>query len=457
MRAAILVSLLVSFSCRVPGEAPARHGGPSVGVLLLDGVYNSELMAPYDVFHHTVFHTERGMRVFTVGRSKAPVRSFEGLRIEPDHDFDTAPEIDVLLVPSSEQNMTSDLDDTRLLSWLSERGQKARWVMSVCDGAFLLAKAGLLEGRSCTTFPADIRELRRLFPDLDVRDGPSFVVDGGAITGVGGARSYEPAMYLVEKLYGDKVAERVGRGLVLDWSLAAIDHVVVRDREGERPSCYLPGERIDAGVTVENAEGRKLKLGDLVSAADRAVLLCILSGAEAKDVAKRGGLWCEDSYSELQALRHLLLDYEPKGVRFIAVACPPVHHEERFGYAKGGFLEAGPEDPLYKRMRRRFVDATLALRDNDVLPFEDLYFDPRFRLLGSRTPGAPIWQGRFKWHEDTQTYGTPTLWILSRNPDRGDLEVYGEPFHMNVYESEGRRIRYTVRDIKARLDRLLDG
>ncbi|MFQ5504294.1 MAG: hypothetical protein ACE5F1_05775, partial [Planctomycetota bacterium] len=179
--------------------------------------------------------------------------------------------------------------------------------------------------------------------------------------------------------------------------------------------------------------------------------------AEAKDVAKRGGLWCEDSYSELQALRHLLLDYEPKGVRFIAVACPPVHHEERFGYAKGGFLEAGPEDPLYKRMRRRFVDATLALRDNDVLPFEDLYFDPRFRLLGSRTPGAPIWQGRFKWHEDTQTYGTPTLWILSRNPDRGDLEVYGEPFHMNVYESEGRRIRYTVRDIKARLDRLLDG
>ncbi|MFQ5506271.1 MAG: DJ-1/PfpI family protein, partial [Planctomycetota bacterium] len=144
MRAAILVSLLVSFSCRVPGEAPARHGGPSVGVLLLDGVYNSELMAPYDVFHHTVFHTERGMRVFTVGRSKAPVRSFEGLRIEPDHDFDTAPEIDVLLVPSSEQNMTSDLDDTRLLSWLSERGQKARWVMSVCDGAFLLAKAGLL-------------------------------------------------------------------------------------------------------------------------------------------------------------------------------------------------------------------------------------------------------------------------------------------------------------------------
>ena len=69
---------------------------------------------------------------------------------------------------------------------------------------------------------------------------------------------------------------------------------------------------------------------------------------------------------------------------------------------------------------------------------------------GLKVEGRPSWQGRFKWYQDTQTYGTPTLWIL-----KPDLTVYGTPFFMNVYESSGRKIRYTARDVSARLERLL--
>ena len=114
-----------------PKESPALPGEPplAVGFLLLDGVYNSELMAPYDIFHHTVFHTQPGMKVFTVGRSLETVTSFEGLRITPDHDLDSAPPIDVLVVPSSVHNMDSDLEDERLIRWLSERGRKARYFL----------------------------------------------------------------------------------------------------------------------------------------------------------------------------------------------------------------------------------------------------------------------------------------------------------------------------------------
>ena len=105
----------------------------NVGFLVLEGVYNSELIAPLDIFHHTVFHTKPGMRVFTVGRTAATVTTFEGLRIGVDYALEDAPTIDVLVVPSAVNNMDSDLEDERLIDWVRARGRSARHVVSLCD------------------------------------------------------------------------------------------------------------------------------------------------------------------------------------------------------------------------------------------------------------------------------------------------------------------------------------
>ena len=80
-----------------------------VGFLVLDRVYNSELMAPYDIFHHTIFHTKPGMKVFTISLDGKPITTFEGLRLETDFSLDNAPRIDVLVIPSAEHNMDTDL------------------------------------------------------------------------------------------------------------------------------------------------------------------------------------------------------------------------------------------------------------------------------------------------------------------------------------------------------------
>ena len=189
----------------------------NVGFLIVDGVYNSELMAPYDIFHHTVFHTEPGMEVFTVSPDGEAVVSFEGLEIGAHHDFETAPPIDVLVVPSAEHSMDTDLDNAEMIAWVREVGGRARYVVSLCDGAFVLAKAGLLDGRVSTTFPGDLDAYEAMFPSLDVRRGLSFVHDGPMLTSQGGAKSYDVAMYLVARLYGDEVAAGVGRGLIIDW------------------------------------------------------------------------------------------------------------------------------------------------------------------------------------------------------------------------------------------------
>lgn len=223
-----LVALLSLASCRsTPLHEPpiVAPGQLAVGFLLVDGVYNSELMAPYDIFQHTIFHDDAGMAVFTVSPSRAPVRTFEGLHVIPDFTYDDAPPVDVLVVPSAEGSMDVDLEDEAMMDWVRRAGGEAEWLLSLCDGAFVLAAAGLLDGKTSTTFPADVARYRETYPHLDVVEGVSFVHDGGAITSAGGARSYDPAMWLVETLYGKAAADGVAAGMVIDWDVTRVAHV----------------------------------------------------------------------------------------------------------------------------------------------------------------------------------------------------------------------------------------
>ncbi len=449
----LAITALAAGSGQVDERPTADHEGRplQVALLVLEGVYNSELIAPMDIFHHTVFHTRPGMRVFTVGRSREMVTTFEGLRIGVDHDLESAPPFDILVVPSALHNMDSDLSDARLIDWIRDRGSACRFVLSVCDGAFLLAQAGLLDGKFCTTFPGNIPAFRKRFGHLRVVEGVTFVADGTLITGVGGARSYEPALYLVERLYGKPAARGVARGMVLDWDLDKQRHFIVpHSGSADRAISFLPGEQIDAEVEVEDADGNTIPLKQIIAKHGnvKAVVLTILSGAEARGDGTKGGLWCEDSFSELANLRHLKLQFQRRGVLFVGVVCPPVHHERRYGFDEGAFVHRRPDDPLYQRNRNRFVEATRRLEAAGILPFDLVVYDPRFTFLTTDPEASATgWHGRFRWFADTQTYGTPTTWVLTR-----DLTVLGPPFFMNVYESQGRKLRYTADDISRMIE-----
>ena len=202
----------------------------NVAFLIMDGVYNTELTAPYDIFQHTIFRENiKAMNVFTVANTDASIRSFEGMRILPDYNYlkDSIPKIDILVVPSAEHHLDSDLEDEELLQFVRKVDKEAKFVTSHCDGAFILAKAGLLNQSVSTTFPSDIDAMREMFPSLDVRKDVLFVHDGKYITSAGGAKSFEAALYLCEYLYGKDIAQILAGGLVIDWKLEEVPHLII--------------------------------------------------------------------------------------------------------------------------------------------------------------------------------------------------------------------------------------
>ncbi len=198
------------------------------GFVGLETVFNSELMAPYDVLQHTVFRDpERYIEPFIVSPDGKPFTTFEGITVTPHYAFDNAPPIDILVIPSTGNSMTADLENEALMAWLRVAVARARYVITVCDGAFPLAATGALDGRVATTFPGDRDAFAGMFPEIDVRYDANFVVDGKFITSVGGGMSYEPALYLVETLYGKAHADATAGGLVWNWNLDAVPHLIV--------------------------------------------------------------------------------------------------------------------------------------------------------------------------------------------------------------------------------------
>jgi transcriptional regulator GlxA family with amidase domain len=234
----LIIILHIVSSCGAPkNEITSNRQKPelikgryNVAFLVMDGTFNTELTAPYDIFQHTKYREGiKAMNVFTVAKTTRPINTFEGLRLTPDFSYldESLPEIDILVVPSAEHHLDTDLEDTVMLNFVRKTAGTADFVTSHCDGAFVLAEAGLLNKIESTTFPGDIDTYKKRYPQLTVHDTVFFVHDGKFITSSGGARSFDAALYLTEYLYGKEVTERLAQGLVIDWDLREVPHIVV--------------------------------------------------------------------------------------------------------------------------------------------------------------------------------------------------------------------------------------
>lgn len=237
--ALMLMSVIVLSNCEQKAPQETIRRGPNqeikpdrynVAFLIMDGTFNTELTAPFDIFHHTIFRDSiKPMNVFMVANTNEPITTFEGIRLLPDFNYikDEMPKIDILVVPSAENHTGTDLQDSVMIDWVKNVSKEALYVTSHCDGAFVLAKAGLLDGIESTTFPGDIDAYRKMFPELTIHEDVLFVHDGKFITSAGGAKSFEAALYLCEVMYGKEKTDQLAQGLVIDWDLSQVPYIKV--------------------------------------------------------------------------------------------------------------------------------------------------------------------------------------------------------------------------------------
>lgn len=180
----------------------------TVLIVLFDDVQSLDVTGPLEVFAHLP-----GYQVTTASLGAAPVTTSSGLRLTPDADLaHRAKPPDLLLVPGGEGARRRDRD---LVAWLRANARRARRLASVCTGAFLLAEAGLLDGRRVTTHWAHCQDLAAQYPDITVDPDPIFIKDATLATSAGVTAGIDLALALVEDDLGRDVALAVARQLVV--------------------------------------------------------------------------------------------------------------------------------------------------------------------------------------------------------------------------------------------------
>ncbi len=194
----------------------------NVGIYLFPEVEALDFAGPFEVFTTASRVSQRlspagdtPFDVFSVAESVDVVRARAGLRITPDHSISHHPKIDLLVVPGGV--VEAELSKHEVMQWLRSSASTATWVASVCTGAFMLAKAGVVSAGPVTTHWEDQAKLAEMFPSLDVINGPRWVEQGNLFTSAGIAAGIDLSLHLVSRVCSPELAAATARQMDYPW------------------------------------------------------------------------------------------------------------------------------------------------------------------------------------------------------------------------------------------------
>ena len=200
--------------------ALARSRTLDVAILLFPEVEELDFTGPFEVFSVATRVTRDRphptFRVRTVAATSAVVRAHHGLQVIPQSSFADSPPADVLIVPGGV--VDQPLSDPATLDWIAATAKRAALTASVCTGAFVLAKLGLLDGRTVTTHWEDIPDLRATYPALNVVEDVPYVDEGRIVTSAGISAGIAMSLHLVGRILGAAAATATARQMQYDWT-----------------------------------------------------------------------------------------------------------------------------------------------------------------------------------------------------------------------------------------------
>ena len=187
----------------------AERAHKKVAILIFDGVEIIDYAGPYEVFGAADFD------VYTVAATKAPVTTAMGMTVVPKYTLAGAPQPDVLVVPGGGVKATRE--DAATLKWIRDVAARDQHTLSVCNGAFILASAGLLDGLSATTTFSNLDRLRNEFPKIKVVADQRFVDNGKIITAGGLSAGIDGALHVIARMLGEGTAQKAALDEEYDW------------------------------------------------------------------------------------------------------------------------------------------------------------------------------------------------------------------------------------------------
>lgn len=188
----------------------------NVGILLFNEVEVLDFAGPFEVFSICSDADQQKLfNVFTISQ-QTEIRARNGLMVHSHYYLDTAPQIDLLVIPGGLGAETVEMYNEPLRQWLLQRHAQAQLTFSICTGAFILAEASLLNGLKATTHWMDIPRLTQEYPQIEVLSDVKYVDEGQIITAAGISSGINASLYIVAKLHGVDIAKQTAKRMEYD-------------------------------------------------------------------------------------------------------------------------------------------------------------------------------------------------------------------------------------------------
>jgi len=196
-------------------DGSARQSPRNVAIFIFQGMELLDFAGPGEVFQAA----GPKFKVYSVAESTEPIVSQGFVKIVPEYSIHNCPKPDLLVIPGGATLTTQKNPD--VIAWVKRVSGEAELTMSVCTGAFILAKAGLLDGQEATTHWFHLTRLGKSAPNIQVRSNVRFVDAGRIVTTAGVSAGIDGALHVVDRLLGHKTAERVAKGMEYKWDEAS--------------------------------------------------------------------------------------------------------------------------------------------------------------------------------------------------------------------------------------------
>ena len=182
------------------------------GILAFDDMEELDALGPWEVLSWAAKQKQSDMTVCTIGSPKREITCAKGLRIVTDYTIDDHPPLDVVLVPGGQGTRPMFKNGSPEIDWIRKIAPTCTWVTSVCTGALLLQRAGVLSGKRATTHWG-ATELLRSAGDVEVLENIRYVRDGNVVSSAGVSDGMDMSLWLLGQIYDPDFARFVQKGI----------------------------------------------------------------------------------------------------------------------------------------------------------------------------------------------------------------------------------------------------